>query len=150
MRRSRSATSSCDGIGLRTDRLGNDAVEILADHGQRAADEVAVAVGEVGVVAGDEGVEGEAAVLAEGDFAQQEVAEDVGAENVEDGFGADHVAARFGHLRLFEEQPAVGDHGLGQRQAGGHQECGPVDAVEAGDLFADEVQVGGPVLVEFG
>ena len=34
---------------------------------------------------------------------------------------------------------------LGRRQAGGHQEGGPVDAVEADDLFADEVEVGGPV-----
>ena len=49
---------------------------------KRAADEVAVAVGEVGVVAGDEGVEAEAAVLAEGDFAEQEIAEDIGGEEV--------------------------------------------------------------------
>ena len=131
------------------------------------------------VVAGDEGVEAEAAVLAEGDFAEQEVAEDVGgeevlfvlpgfvgeaaagncrlrcrrlqgAEGVEDGFGADYVAAGLRHLRFFEEEPAVGGDGFGQRQAGGEQECGPVDAVEADDLFADEVEVGGPVLFELG
>ena len=63
------------------------AVEVFLDHRQRAADEVAVAVGEVGVVAGDEGVEAEAAVLAEGDFAEEEVAEDVGGEEVLFGFG---------------------------------------------------------------
>ena len=31
------------------------------------------------------------------------------AEGVKDGFGADDVAAGFRHLRLFKQQPAVGD-----------------------------------------
>ena len=39
---------------------------------------------------------------------------------------------------------------LRQRQSGGHQKCRPVDAVEAGDLLADEVQVGRPEFLEFG
>jgi len=54
---------------------------------QCAADEVAVAVGEVGVVAGDEGVEAEGSVLTEGDLAEEEVAEDVGGEEVLLSFG---------------------------------------------------------------
>ena len=58
-----------------------------------AADEVSVAVGEVGVVAGDEGFEGEGAVLAEGDFAEEVVAEDVGGEEVS------IVTRKFGILR---------------------------------------------------
>ena len=41
-----------------------------------------------------------------------------------------------------------GTTGFGQGQAGGEQEGGPVDAVEADDLLADEVKVGGPVLFE--
>jgi hypothetical protein len=61
--------------------------KILIDHRKGAADEVAVAVGEVGVVAGDEGVEAEGSVLAEGDLAQEEVAEDIGGEEVLLGFG---------------------------------------------------------------
>ena len=55
---------------------------MLADQREDAADEVAVAVGEVGVVASDHSVEAEAAVLAEGDLAEEEVAEDVGGEEV--------------------------------------------------------------------
>ena len=35
---------------------------------------------------------------------------------------------------------------FGQRQPRGHQKRGPVDAVEAHDLLADHVHVGGPVL----
>ena len=86
-----------DGLRLRLKRLGfcegltgvgrEDAFEVFLDHRQGAADEVAVAVGEVAVVALDEGVEGEAAVLAEGDFAEEEVAEDVGGEEVLVVFG---------------------------------------------------------------
>ncbi len=148
-------------------------LEIFVDHGQRAADEVAVSVGEIGVIALDEGVEGEGAVLAEGDLAEEEVAEDVGAEEVllvlpvsvgercagpvdglgleaaegvEDGFGADDVAAGLGHLRLFEEEPAVGLNFLWEWKAGGKEKGGPVDAVEADDLFTDEVEIGGPEL----
>ncbi len=37
----------------------------------------------------------------------------------------------------------MGGDGLGERQAGGHQEGGPVDAVEADDLLAYEVEVAG-------
>jgi len=49
-------------------------IKILMNQVQNTADEVAVAVGEVGVVACDHGVEGEASVLAEGDLAEEEVA----------------------------------------------------------------------------
>src|ERR1700742_4607152 len=107
--------------------------EILFGKLQYSADEVAVAVGEIRVVAGDEGIEAEAAVLAEGDFAEQEVAEHVGGEEValalgafgelfgvdvlsegfEDGLCADDVALRFRHLGVVEEQPAVRGDGLG-------------------------------------
>ena len=45
----------------------------LDDKVQRAADEVAVAVGEIRVVARDERIKAEAAVLAEGDLAQEEI-----------------------------------------------------------------------------
>ena len=38
---------------------------------------------------------------------------------------------------------------LRQRQSGGHQERGPVDRVEADDLLADQVQVGGPEVLAF-
>ena len=74
-------------MNVRIGHARNSPSKYLFDHFERAADEVAVAVGEVGVVAGDEGVEAEAAVLAEGNLAEQEVAEDVGGEEVLLGFG---------------------------------------------------------------
>ena len=42
----------------------------------------------------------------------------------------------------------MGGDGFWQRQIGGQQERGPVDAVEADDLFADEMEIGGPVFFE--
>ena len=44
----------------------------------------------------------------------------------------------------------MGSDGFGEWQVGGEQEGWPVDAVEADDLLAYEVEVGGPVLFEFG
>ena len=153
-----------DGAGTRkrdatAARQGHQAVEVAADHRQRAAHQIPVAIRQIRVVALHQRVEREAAVLAEDDLAQQEVAQRVRPKEVLLGFGqvgferaeafqnglrAHDVAARLRHLALFEEQPAVRVYGFGQRQTGGHQERGPVDAVEADDLLADEVQVGGP------
>ena len=124
--------------------FGNHAVAILLDHGQRAAGEVAQAVGEFGVVAADQRVETEAAVLPEDDFAEQEVAQGFEAHHLADGLGAHDVAARLAHLVVLEEQPAVGEDALRQRDVGGHQEGGPEDGVEAQDFLADQMQVGGP------
>ncbi len=56
---------------VRLKTVFDDSAACLGDERERAADEVAVAVGEVGVVARYERVEAEAAVLAEGDFAEQ-------------------------------------------------------------------------------
>ena len=39
---------------------------------------------------------------------------------------------------------------LGSGRSGGEQKRGPVDAVEADDLFADEMQIGRPVAFELG
>ncbi len=138
---------SADSAAVSAPASGRCAAEVFVDHVDDAADEVAVAVGEVAVVALDQCVEGEVAVLAEGNFAQQEIAQGIGAEDFVHGFGADDVAARLGHLSLIEEQPAVGLYGARHRNSRGHEKGGPIDAMEAADFFADEVHVGGP---EFG
>ena len=64
---------------------GNLAAAVLVDHRQGAAGEVAQAVGEIGIVALDQGVVAEIAVLAEDHFAQQVIAQRVGAECLLDG-----------------------------------------------------------------
>ncbi len=113
-------------------------------HGQRAAGEIAKAVGEIGIVAPYERVIAETAVLPKDDFAQQEVAQGVHAHHIADGYRANDVAARFAHFVVLEEQPAMREYLLGKRQSGRHQKRRPEDGVEAHDLFADQVQVSRP------
>ena len=62
---------------------GNDAAAVALDHRDHAAREIAPRVGEVGVVALLEPLPREAAVAVEGNLAQQEIAERVGAEAVD-------------------------------------------------------------------
>ena len=45
---------------------------------------------------------------------------------------------------------SVTEHGLRKRQTGAHQHGGPDNAMEAGNVLADDMQVGGPVLAEQG
>ena len=68
--------------------LGHHAPEVFVHHVDDAADQIAVAVGEVAVVALNQRVEGEIAVLAERNFAEEEVAERIGAEDFLNSLGA--------------------------------------------------------------
>src|SRR5260370_42072080 len=61
-----------------------------------------------------------------------------------DGPGANDVAERLAHFGAVHEQPAVGPDLFRYRKAGGHQEGGPVNGVEADDFLADEMEIGGP------
>jgi len=66
---SMASASSC---GFNAAGLGNFGSEVFLDERGGAAGEIAEAVGEVAVVAGDEGVVAEIAVLAEDDVAKKE------------------------------------------------------------------------------
>ena len=101
-----------DGRGF---RRGDLAFAITADHGQGAAGEIAQAVGEVAVVAREQGVVAEIAVLAEGHVAQQVIAQGIDADGARDGLGVSDIAFGFAHLLLIEKQPAVGEDTLRQR-----------------------------------
>ena len=126
-------------------RRGDLAFAIAADHGQRATGEIAQAVGEVAVVAGEQGVVAEIAVLAEGHVAQQVIAQRVDADGAGDGLGVSDIAFGFAHLLLLEKQPAVGEDTLRQRLLRGHEKGRPVDAMEANDLLADQMELRGPI-----
>src|SRR5205085_7491094 len=88
-------------------------------------------------------------VLTERNFTHQEIAQRVGSNDIRDRAGTHDVAARFAHLALFDENPAVGKNLSWQRQFGGHQKCGPVDGMETQDVLANEVQVSGPEVGAF-
>ena len=124
--------------------VGDGSAAILVDHGQRAADQIANAVGQFRIVAADQGVVAEAAVLAEDHFTQQKIAQRFESHYPMDGFGADDIAARLAHFIVLEEQPAVGENAPRDRQVRGHQEGGPEDRMEAHNFLADEVQVRRP------
>ena len=131
----------CD-LGIAT--LRDLVAAVLMDHRQRAAGQVAEAIGEIGIVAADQRVVAEGAILSEDDFAQQEVAQGVGSHHLPDGFGTHNVAAALAHLVVFKQQPAVREDLFGQRHAARHQKRRPEDGMEARNLLADQVQVGGP------
>ena len=122
--------------------------EVLTHHGGGAADQVAQVVGQVGVDAADEGLVGEVAVGAEGELPQQEVAQGVHPVALGQQIGVHHIALGLAHLAAVQQQPAVAVHLLGQGQAQGHEDGGPDDGVEAHDLLAHKVHVGGPELLK--
>ena len=73
---------------------GPDAAALRADHRRHPGQQVAEVVGQVGVVAGRDALVGEVAVAAEGDVAQQVVADGVDAEVVGEVGRRDLVDAR--------------------------------------------------------
>ena len=77
------------------------------DHVHDATDEVSIAIGEITVIALDQCIEAEVAILAEWNFAQQKIAQSVCAQHFAHGIGAYDVAARLRHLALIEEQPPL-------------------------------------------
>ena len=116
------------------------------NHVDHAAHQVAVAVGQVAVVALHQCIEAEAAILPEGNLPQQEVPQSIRPQNLLHRLGPHNVAPRLRHLALVEEQPAVGLHRPRHGNPRRHQKRRPIDAVEAADLLADQVQIRGPEL----
>ena len=86
--------------------------------------------------------------MAVGELAEEEEAQGVQAEGVDEVEGVDDVADGLRHLLTGVEEEAVGVDAPRQLDAGAHEERGPVDAVEADDVLADDVDVGGPPLRE--
>jgi len=124
-------------------------IAVFGDHAERALGEVAEAVGKIAVDFGHRVVVAEIAVIAVRDFAHQDVAGLVEAEGVHQVFRGDDIADGFGHFLAVHIDEAVGEDGFWQRQSGGHQEGRPVDAVEADDVLADDVEIGRPVFGKF-
>ena len=111
--------------------------------------QIAEIVREVAVDAADERVAREIVVLAEVDLAQQEIADGIGTELVDEADGIDDVPLRLAHLVAVDDEPAVTVDLLRQRQIERHEDARPDDRMEAHDLLADEVEVRRPVFMEF-
>ena len=87
-RRCRTACAQSRLGGSFSSGLGHHAAKVFVHHVDDAADKIAVAVGKISVVALHQRVEGKIAVLAKGNFAEEEVAQGIGAQDLLDGLGA--------------------------------------------------------------
>ena len=148
----RSRTASTRPVELRRQlggRLGgrHDAVAVAVDHRERAAGEVAVLVGELGVVPRLEPLGRDLAVGAEAHLAQHVEAQRVRPVDVGHVEGLDHVAERLRHLVLAEQQVAVDGHLLRHLDLGRHQQRRPDDGVELEDVLPDQVDRRRPELL---
>ena len=126
-------------------RLGHHAVLVLGGHGQHAAEQVAEIIGEVGVDTGDKGIVIEVGVGAEVHLGEHEVAEGIGAEELNHALRMDDVAEALGHLGVAHEPVAVHVEVLIHGQSGGMEHAGPENAVGLEDILGYQV-LAGPVL----
>ncbi|OQB51161.1 MAG: hypothetical protein BWX98_02568 [Candidatus Aminicenantes bacterium ADurb.Bin147] len=129
---------------------GDRPLEVIADHGQGPADEVAQVVGQVGVDPVDETLVAEIPVQADRNLPQEEIPQRVGTHRPEKNIGIQNVALRFGHLGFVLQPPSVAEDAFGKRQAGGQEKSRPENGVEAKDILADEVDGGRPEFLEQG
>ena len=118
--------------------------QFLRDHGQRALRQVAEVVGQIGVDAADDRLVRVVAVLAERHLAQEEVAQRVDAVGSASANGSMTLPTDFDIFSPRLNRKPWTKTRLRQRQSRRHQECRPVDRVEADDVLADDVHVGRP------
>ncbi len=123
---------------------GDDAATVLVEHVEGAVEEVAEAIGELGIVTRTEAVVGPVAIGSDGEFADDVIAEGVETPFIDDGDGIDNVAGGFGEFVAVFLPPAVGEDLAWERGAQGVEHDGPVDGVELDDVLADDMEIGGP------
>ncbi|MPM90050.1 hypothetical protein SDC9_137166 [bioreactor metagenome] len=125
---------------------GQHAAEIFVDHCDRAAQQVAEVVGEVGIDPRNQRFVGERAIRAERYLTQEKVANRVHAIARAELDGIDHIALRLAHLAAVQYEPAVAEDLLGQRFTKGHEHNRPDDGMEAHNLLADDMHIRRPEL----
>src|SRR6185312_5532903 len=132
-------------------RLRYRPVKVLMDHRERAACQITDAVGEIGVVAFDQSIVAEIAVLSIGDFAPQEVTQRIRAgefiavtHHLRDRARSHYIAARFAHFAFLHKNPAMAEDLFRERQSSRHQECRPVDGMKTQNVFSNQVKIGRP------
>ena len=129
----------------------HDPLAVRLDHLQRPRDEIAEPIREIGVESSIELLWADRRVLdlLERRVAQHEIPDRVTAPLVRSGDRIDHVAARARQPAPTHREEAVGEHLARQLDPRGHQHRRPDDAVEAGDVLADDVDIAGPPFLEF-
>src|SRR5882757_7780612 len=125
-------------------RFRNFSAETLFNHRGCAAREIAKPIGKIAVVARDQRIVTEIAVLAEHDFAHQKITHRVHAEHVRNRTRQYNVSFGLAHFARVHQEPAVRPDLFWHRQHRRHQECGPVHRVKTNDVFSDEMQIARP------
>ena len=85
----------------------HNAAMIFFNHADGSVQQVAKVICKVSIYAGNQRITGEVAVAAKVDFAQQEVADSVSAELVNQAQRVDNIALGFGHFVAVDYEPAM-------------------------------------------
>ena len=115
------------------------AVAVAGDHRRRPREEVPEVVAQLALVALPERVERDVAVLAERDGPRDPEAHRIDAVLVDQLEWIDHVSERLRDRAPAEVEVAVHEQLPRHVVAGGEQERGPVDAMEAEDVLREQV-----------
>ena len=129
---------------------GSAAVKVLRAHVQRAGNQVAPAVSQIGVVHLLHALKRNSAIGAGNHVGHEVVAVAFNTQQVDNVLRGNGVAAALRHffglagLGVAHRKEAVREHVLGQRLANSHEHGRPNDAVEADDVLAHNVVLSGP------
>ena len=135
-------------VGAR--RGWHDAVEILLDHRDGAARQIAERVREITRVPLFETFPREVAVAIEGHFTQQDVAKRIGPVAVDRFAQVELHAGAFGEALAAKLHEPMRPHLLRQRQPRRFEHGRPDHDVKARDILADNVQISRPTLLVAG
>ncbi len=124
---------------------GQDAARKLGGHVERAVNEIAEVVRQLAIVAHQELLDRELAVLAYIHFANEEVAEGIDAKLIDQIEWIDRRARALGHLGSTLHPKPVHQQGLWRWQAEGMQHDGPVNGMRRDEnVFADNIEISRP------
>ena len=124
---------------------GDDPIPVLLDHREYPACQVAEPVGQLRIVQLGEPLPGEVAVGLPGDLAHEVEAEGVGAEAIDRLAQFELDPGTLGEALPAEVDESVGPDPFRQGESGRLEHRRPDDAVEAGDVLANDMQLGRPL-----
>ena len=124
---------------------------VAARHADRAINQIAEVVGQVGIVARLETLFVEVGVLTCRDVTHEVIAQSFRAVAVGQRIGIDHIARAFAHLGATEVPPAMNQELRHDLKARRLEHDRPVNSVRRNqNIFADDLHVAGPEFREIG
>lgn len=121
----------------------------IFNHGNRTILEVAQVVGKVRIPTADEAFAGIIPIVAQGNFAEEEVTDGIRTKFLDWFHRIDDIALGFTHLVTINDKPAVTINLLRQFIPHGKEHSRPNDRMETDDFLSYKVQVNRPETVKF-